>query len=728
MTLIRRGAHANRRVLVALALALLAPLLAPTAAEGPPAPARAAEAHMVWRLDQRSFDPSSGRDTIAQTFTPTSQYYLVQVALSSSDPQDEIFVQLGDNDYDYTQVQSGEQRFFAATHLRAGAMPALRAIADPKHDYGGRTLTYAVRVFSALDVPQSLSGTAASAVPNYLLFQIAQAATYTIHYHLASGSAVLAVANGSQTKKSGKLTGDGGFSVDLTAGPMLAELQQVPGSTAMDWTIVVGIAPAAHDFQPANNASLKLAPETVSVVTDPGAGLLLDRRVVAGSYDASTRRLTYRPARPLAPGLHLLEVMSADGMPATRHAEFLVLPPTTVQPPSHPAGTVDGQAWVRTSTPDGRYGMLMPESWQMAGANGTVVLADKNGAAFAILNERFLSTVVDASELAHKVVSLLPSVFKHLKASGSPTYAGNANGATFSMTVTTPTGSRMTLIGSVLPSPKQFSLLLAFGFADPQQPASVKQLSRVLSSLAAHDEAGVRAARFWSRFAQPGLHLDYPSDWAADFTSPNVTWIAGPRDQAVMIAIGSEYDGPANPSNAGRLGQQVLTYIKSNLHANLEILANQSANGVYRWLGRYTSKDGRTDYVEVGQAVVANGHLESLWGDTSVDQLPANLPVFERCLDSAALYAKVKPSQSFTVVSTVQALRANSPQPASIGQGQTGTSGQTTASDYKKVMQQSRTQYIGFSNLMETAWSGAMNDISAMAGSGDYYMPDYSNY
>ncbi len=580
-----------------LCFTLLATFMAPASTLASFPIVHSAGTGAIWNSGQRSFSPAAGRDTISQTFSPTSQYYLVEVALSSSDPTDEVFLQLGDNNDDYTQVQSGEDRFFVAGHLQPGVMPALRAIPDPHHDYGGRTLTYEAQVLPAQGLPHSVSGSAVSTVPNLLLFQVVHTATYTVHYHLESGSATLAVYSNVPARQSGKVTGDGGFAVDVPAGLMAVQLKQDPGGSSMRWSLTVGIAPAASGFQPANNATLSSAPGIVSVHTDLGARLVLDHQTIGGTYDRATKRVTYRTQRPLAPGLHLLEVAGADGMPASARSEFLVLPPTIIQPPSKPAGIIDGQAWVRTSTPDGRYGLEKPVTWQIASANGTVVLSDPQGSGFVTLSERYLGTTVNATDIAHKVATALSAKMHY---TGTPRFVGNANGAAFAVTISGTKGTTVDLIGMVLPSPQRFSLLLAFGFSDARRPASLKQVATVLESLTAHDEAGVRAARSWLHYQEPGLTLDYPAGWAANFASTDTTWIVGPADQAILFAIGMDFSGSVSSGEAAQVGQQVTSFVKARLHPDLQIVAVRSASGIYRWLGTFTSNGGKSEYVELG--------------------------------------------------------------------------------------------------------------------------------
>ncbi len=103
------------------------------------------------------------------------------------------------------------------------------------------------------------------------------------------------------------------------------------------------------------------------------------------------------------------------------------MPPLSLQPPRTPAGTVAGQAWVGTSTPDGRYTLRMPSSWKMAARDGTVLLAEPRGEAFVQASERMLGDAINASQVAHAIASHFP---------GTPQFSTIGAGASFSTTLT----------------------------------------------------------------------------------------------------------------------------------------------------------------------------------------------------------------------------------------------------------------------------------------------------
>ena len=81
--------------------------------------------------------------------------------------------------------------------------------------------------------------------------------------------------------------------------------------------------------------------------------IVLDRLPVSSHYDAATGLVSFDARQPLVAGIHIVEVVGADGTLAASHATFRVMPPLSLQPPRTPAGTVAGQARVGTSTPDG---------------------------------------------------------------------------------------------------------------------------------------------------------------------------------------------------------------------------------------------------------------------------------------------------------------------------------------------------------------------------------------
>jgi hypothetical protein len=218
--------------------------------------------------------------------------------------------------------------------------------------------------------------------------------------------------------------------------------------------IVHDIAPPVADFSPTNKTTVQAGLTSLSVRTAPGAKLVLDHQAVSGTYDAHMGRLTYHAARPLAAGLHLVQLVGTDGTLAILQAEFMGLPPRTIQPPSGPAGTVAGQLWVRTSTPNGGYGLLKPAAWKLSGVAGTAVLLDPQGTAGVILSERFLGAPVDALAIAHKMAGSL-SRGQHLTTASR--FAGNANAAAHAVQVRAARGATLDVLTFVI---EQAAMLL----------------------------------------------------------------------------------------------------------------------------------------------------------------------------------------------------------------------------------------------------------------------------
>jgi len=623
-----------------------------------------AQPQAVWQLSPRTFAPGSGADTVSQTFTPSTTCYQVGVVVIGGQSGDNLIVRLGASSHDESQVMTGEQHYFAACHLQAGVMPVLHAIPDSKHDYGSRTLTYAVGVYLPLAVPQSVDGISTGSSSNTLLLQVSRADDYTVHLHLSTGTMQVWTVSGSTTTTSVKISGDGGFRVKLPIGLVRIKLQPAAAQSAtITWTAMLGIAPRVSDFKPANGDALKHAPANITAHADATGQLVLDRKAVASSYDATTGTISFTPTVPLAAGIHILEVAGPDGTLATRHATFRVLPSLTAQPPSTPGGTADGVAWVHTTTPDGRYQLSKPADWQMAGEGGTVLLANAKGSALVVLSERLLGSTIDASTMAAKVP-------------GTPQFGTLDGGVSFSATVAGKKGSHLALLCLVLPSPQQNSLMLAVGLSKASSAALGKQVTGIISSLSANDDAGVQKARTWTQYQQAGFNLQYPNGWMADFTATGSLLLAGPSDQAYLLGEGIAYSGPTTAADMATTGQQVVALIKAQVHGSLQVQSGQSGSGIYRWLGTYTSADGKTAYLELGQVIAANGRLQLMWGDTSAELAPSNVPILAYSLDSAAQAAGVTPPLAFTVAAAIQQVTAQLP--ATLLQGKTPAAGQTT--------------------------------------------------
>ncbi len=631
------------------------------------APVASVQPQVVWQLGQRTFAPGSGADTISQTFTPSDTCYQVGVVVAGGASGDDLDVRLGESAHDAVRVVTGEQHFFAACHLQAGVMPVLHVMPDQQHKYSGGSLTYAVVVMLPLPVPQSVDGVSTGSSANTLLLQVSLPADYTVHLHLSAGSLQVWTVFGSTTTRRVQISGDGGFRVSLPAGLVRINLQPASKQAAtVKWTAMLGIAPKVSDFTPAAGAALKQPPATITVHTATSGQLVLDRQPVDSSYDAAKGLLSYTPAQPLAAGIHIVEVAGTDGTLATRHATFRVLPSLTAQPPSTAQGSVDGVAWEQTTTPDGRYRLSKPAGWQMVGEGGTVLLAEPKGKALVVLSERLLGTAIDASAVAHTMAGKVP---------GTAQFGTIGSGTSFSTTVTGKNGSHLALLCLVLPSLPQHSLMLAVGFSKAGEPALADQVSRIIASLSANDDAAVQKARTWLHYQQAGFSLSYPAGWMADFTSTDGLLLAGPFDQAYLLGEGTDYSGPATATDMESAGKQVVALITSQMHGNLQIQTHESGAGIYRWLGTYTSADGKTAYVELGQVIAAHGRLQFVWGDSSAELAPSNVPILAASLDSAAQAAGVTPPLAFTVAGAIQ--QVTTLLPASVLQGETPAGSQT---------------------------------------------------
>jgi hypothetical protein len=714
-----------------------------------PRTAHAAGTPIVWQLSRHAFSPSSGAtDTISDTFTPTTDTYMVDVQMASSDASDEIYMQLGDDRTDITQIQSEEDRIFIVSHLRAGVVPAFRAIPDPNHDYGGRTIYYAVTVYRVPDLPLDADGMAVSQIVNILAFKAPVAGSYTVHYQIPSGSAHIIVVTEAGERDSGKVSGEGGFAVNLPAGLAVLGLKQVPGNGILHWHLWVGSAPKAHDFSPANQAKLPTAPAALSVGAAAGAKLVLDHQPVGGTIDSSGR-VTYRPPQPLPAGLHLIQVQGADGTPATASATFTIAPPLETQAMSKPAGSFEGRPWVRTSTPDGRYQLLKPASWRMAASAGTVVLSDPKGDATVLLSERFLGTQVDALAVAHQIGATLKG---RLKLHESWHFGHTGGKATFSGNVPAVGNSGpLTSANLVLSSSAHFSLLLAFGFGQQDATgAMARTLTRIENSITPNDDAAIDAAHQYARYDQGALSLEYPNGWAANFTTTGGTWFVSPADQAVLLAVGLDFPAAkASSSAAQQFGRQLESVIQSGIHTKLRVVQESASGGVYRWVAVFPISGGTSVGVEIGQIAVGKGHLVGMWGDTLLERLPGNLPVLEHSLNSAARAAGTTPPTPLTARAVIQAIEQIVPEDtaATNADGSSGSQSVTAPgkpgsdgymSDYTsgdarlqalQHLQQQQENYQFASSMSTMSYVSNMNSISALGGSNwSYQYSSYSSY
>jgi hypothetical protein len=160
-------------------------------------------------------------------------------------------------------------------------------------------------------------------------------------------------------------------------------------------------------------------------------------------------------------------------------------------------------------------------------------------------------------------------------------------------------------------------------------------------------------------------------------------------------------------------GQQVVALITAQVHRGLQVQTAQSGNGIYRWLGSYTGADGKTACVELGQVIAANGHLQLMWGDTSAELAPANVPILAYSLDSAAQAGGVTPPLAFTVAGMVQQMSAQLP--ATLLQGETPTGSQAagtsgSASSAQSPIAETETDSFVNTSLMSLSTNDFIND------------------
>ncbi|MGH2345633.1 MAG: hypothetical protein ACRDG4_10440 [Chloroflexota bacterium] len=668
-----------------------------------PGIAHAAAPKLVWQIAKRTFDPATKVDEIDSTFTPTANTYVIEVELESADLGDEAYVQLGASDSDATQVTTDEDRFFAAADLVKGTMPRFRFIADPKHDYGGRTLTYAIAVYAVPDLPLDVSGVAVSALPNILAFRAPGPGSYTVHYTLDSGSAhIILLDQSNHQQDSGKISGEGGYTVTLAGGLTGIGLKQTPASgTEMHWHITVGQAVTVGKLSPANNARLTTPPSTLSAVAAKGAQLVLDQKPVGGKYDPASRTVTYTPSRPLAAGEHVLQVAGADGTLAAKSSRFVVLPDLAGAPPTAPAGTFNGASWVSTTTPDGLYHFKMPASWRLLASGTKVIVYDPKNSGIVILDERFLGQSLDATSVAKQISANFKGAFT---VHGKWQYQGGKDKAVFSGVVTAK-GQKNPLasVNMVYPSASSYSLLLAYGYGTTTT-ATVTNLGEIEGSIGINTFKQIQSSRQYQHYAKDGLKMDYPVGWAADFADTGGGWFAGPQDGAVLIAVGRTYSGSgANTKEAQSFASQVQDLEKS-AHPKIVWLTQSTSNAAVRWIGAYPSDDGKSIVIEIGQSLVGNGHFVGIWGDTPLEQAPANLAVLQHSMDSVAAGAGLTAPATLTVDSMIQAMR------------QAGGSGASATTSNGKSSSPGSADYLaGYQRLAaQNAMYTTMNNIMVM--------------
>ncbi len=709
---------------------LLGAMLLPRAAiSSEPGIAHAAAPKLVWQIAKRTFDPTTKVDEIDSTFTPTAGTYVIEVELVSANSGDEAYVQLGSSDSDATQVTSDEDRFFAAADLVKGKMPRFRFIADPKHDYGGRTLTYAIAVYAVPDLPLDVSGVAVSAIPNILAFRAPGPGSYTVHYTLDSGSAHIILLDQSNAQHdSGKISGEGGYTVTLAGGLTGIGLKQTPASgTEMHWHITVGQALTIGKLSPANNARLTTPPSTLSAVAPKGAQLVLDQKPVGGTYDPASRTVTYTPSSPLAAGEHVLQVAAADGTPAAKSSTFVVLPNLSIAPPTAPAGTFNGAAWVSTTTPDGLYHFKMPASWRIVASGTKVIAYDPKNSGIVILDERFLGQSLNAASVAKQISANFKSAYT---VHGKWQYQGGKDKAVFSGVVTAKGQKNpLTSVNMVYPSASSYSLLLAYGYGTTTT-STVSNLGEIEGSIGINTFKQIQSSRRYQHYAKDGLKVDYPVGWAANFADPGGSWFAGPQDGAVLIAVGRTYAGSgANTKEAETFASQVQA-LEKTAHPKIVWLTQSSSNAAVRWVGVYPSDDGKSMAIEVGQSLVGNGHYVGMWGDTTLDQAPANLAVLQHAMDSVAAGAGLTSPATLTMDSVIQAVRQAGGAGASAGTSNGKSTGPGSAdymAGYRKLAAQNA-YYTTMNNIMVMQEATNLQIAANFSDSPYSYSVSYGGY
>jgi hypothetical protein len=345
---------------------------------------------------------------------------------------------------------------------------------------------------------------------------------------------------------------------------------------------------------------------------------------------------------------------------------------------------------------------------------------DPAGKQFIVLSERFLNAAVSANDIVHRVEGALAA---KMHAVGTPQFQGSDTRAAAYAVFAGRNGSTMLNLDLVLPNPERYGLLLSLGFDTTNSNIGLQILAKIEASLVVSDEAGVRASRTWLHYNNSGLSLDYPLGWAANFTSTSGVWFAGPSDQAIVYAIGRTYSGSASADLATSLGRQIESLVQSKIHPDLKVVNETSSAGVYRWLATYSDGNAKSVGVEYGQAVFANGNAQAMWGDTDLEQLPANLPIFDRVLDSAARGAGLPAPDALDLAGAVHAIAGDAPAGTAQGQSTTNSASPQQSSSayvaaYSHMMQQ-HADYTFMSNMMMEDYAANMNMISDIGG-GDY--------
>jgi hypothetical protein len=275
-----------------------------------------------------------------------------------------------------------------------------------------------------------------------------------------------------------------------------------------------------------------------------------------------------------------------------------------------------------------------------------------------VIGERLLTGYVDAQALARQLGKAFAT--SKVKIATPFQYTGTKDRALFAGVIAADKHTLLS-VNLVLPELWHYSLGLAFGFSSTATEASGKVLARSEGSLASNDDAGVSAAQRWQHFGSGSVSLDYPAGWLGNFTGAGPAWFVGPDTRGMLFAVGQAYTGDASAATLSAAGRLVEQNIAGGLHKGLKVVSEQASDGVFRWVGTYPGPDGTSQNVEVGQVAMGKGTVTIVWGDSSSDQLPANLPLFGHSLDTAARAAGATPPAPTTVTSLLQALRQNTP-------------------------------------------------------------------
>jgi hypothetical protein len=263
--------------------------------------------------------------------------------------------------------------------------------------------------------------------------------------------------------------------------------------------------------------------------------------------------------------------------------------------------------------------------------------------------------------------------------------AGTAAAATITALLPAARATPFTVRATVVPALPRHSLLLAFGFSGAHDPAALATVERIQASLTPLDESGTQAARGWRHLNVMAVSLDYPADWLPDFASSvqaansgasgNAIMIVGPADQALLYAASVATTERFQAGDAATQGPTVVAHHAASVHPGLHVALSKSAPGVYRWLATFPDAAGATTTVEVGQVVEIGNSLEETIGDTALQPVTTNLPLFMHSLDSIARAAGATQLPDFTVADAARAVQGAAAPAALQGQATSSTAG-----------------------------------------------------